>query len=68
MRQKVSPGSAKSPLHPLIIAAILSCGSAFADAPFRVVGTLEGLGSVVDGDGVLIRGVEVRLQGYCRPR
>lgn len=38
-----------------------------ADLPFAVRGEMSGVASVVDGDGLAIAGVEVRLQGIAAP-
>lgn len=51
----------------LATALILASSKAYSEPPFRVVSILEGRGNVVDGDGVLIRGAEVRLQGIAAP-
>lgn len=41
--------------------------SVAAELPFKPKGELSGIATVVDGDGVRIAGVEVRLQGIAAP-
>ena len=49
------------------LSVLLLCAPVAADMPFPVRGELSGIAGVVDGDGLLIGGVEVRLQGIAAP-
>ena len=49
----------------VILAALaLTCGAASA---YQAVSTVEGVARIVDGDGLRLGGVEVRLQGIAAP-
>lgn len=51
----------------IVVSALMLCAPVAADVPFPVKGELSGIARVVDGDGLLIGGVEVRLQGIAAP-
>ena len=50
-----------------LLAIVLGASAAAADLPFPVVGEMRGIAGVKDGDGVMVGGVEVRLQGTAAP-
>ena len=51
----------------LVALALTLPSHACSEPPFPVKGTMRGVASVVDGDGIAIAGTEVRLQGLAAP-
>lgn len=50
-----------------LLSLALSAPTGASDLPFTVKGEIAGVAGVKDGDGVMISGVEVRLQGIAAP-
>lgn len=59
---KAPLGTKRVWLLPLVLAMLSTPSQAF-----EPVGEMSGTGQVVDGDGIAIRGIEVRLQGIAAP-
>lgn len=51
----------------LLLSLTIAAPASALDLPFPVKGELSGIAGVKDGDGMMIGGVEVRLQGIAAP-
>lgn len=51
----------------ILLSLALAATAGAVDLPFPVKGEISGIGGVKDGDGVMIGGVEIRLQGIAAP-